>query len=94
MCIRDRYLAQRQAQQEAGARRQAQPARPEPAGVLAAVSYTHLTDTKTDDESSISSLLDAPLFDDNGLLAAPVSYTHLDVYKRQGQTGGSYEFQK
>ena len=29
------YLAQRQAQQEAGARRQAQPARPEPAGVLA-----------------------------------------------------------
>ena len=31
------YLAQRQAQQEAGARRQAQPARPEPAGVLADV---------------------------------------------------------
>ena len=38
--------------------------------VMAIMLLVLLTDTKTDDESSISSLLDAPLFDDNGLLAA------------------------
>ena len=55
------YLAQRQAQQEAGARRQAQPARPEPAGVLAEC-RAFLSDLR-EQQRLIS---DAPVLDPGG----------------------------